>query len=77
MQETKRMADEAERMGEEAQEQAGRMGQDFQKAAPSRHGSARSMLGLAGFNWSPRVHDAIGNVRRQIDEQDLVQQTVG
>jgi hypothetical protein len=33
MQETKRMADEAKRMGEEAQEQAGRMGQEFQKAA--------------------------------------------
>jgi len=49
MQETKRMADEAERMGEEAQEQAGRMGQDFQKAALSRHGSARSMLGLELF----------------------------
>ena len=33
MQETKRMADEARRMGVDAQEQAGRMGQEFQMAA--------------------------------------------
>ena len=33
MQETKRMTDEAKRVGEEAQQQAGRMGQEFQRAA--------------------------------------------
>lgn len=33
MQETKRMADEAKKIGEEAQQQAGRMGQEFQRTA--------------------------------------------
>jgi len=33
MQETKRMAEEGKRIGEETQEQAGRIGQDFQRAA--------------------------------------------
>lgn len=33
MPETKRMAEEANRMGQEAQQQAKRVGQEFQKAA--------------------------------------------
>ena len=33
MPETKRMAEEANRMGQEAQEQAKRIGQEFQRAA--------------------------------------------
>ena len=33
MPETRRMAEEANRMGQEAQEQARRVGQEFQKAA--------------------------------------------
>ena len=49
MPETRKMAQEANRMGQEAQEQAKRVGQEFQKAAEGGFEAAHSVKSIKAF----------------------------
>src|SRR5262245_7696579 len=68
MQETRRMADQAKRMGEDALEQAGRMGGEFQKAAERGFEAASQSFSEANRGFQAFAAEMTDYSKRSFDD---------
>jgi hypothetical protein len=68
MQETKRMADQANRMGEDALEQAGRVGQEFQRASERSLEAASQSFSEANRGFQALAAEMTDYSKRSFDD---------
>ena len=68
MQETKRIAEEANRMGQEAQERAQRMGQEFQQAAVGGFETVARSMGEVNRGFQAIAAEMTGYSKQAFDE---------